>query len=79
MIQSYEQSMSELLSGSEHQKVVNGIFTAEEIIEEKVRKLNEEIEKNYKQISEYNASIAEYRKDIRRIEERECIDGRYNY
>lgn len=79
ILQSYEQSMGELLSGSEHQRVLNGIFTAEEIIEEKVRKLNEEVEEHFWQISRYNTDIAEYRREILRIKERECEHGRYDY
>ena len=43
------------------------------------RKRNNEIEECYRQISEYNDSIAECRREIRRIEEREREYGRYRY
>lgn len=79
IVQSYEQNMGELLSGSDQQKVINGMFTAEETIEEKVRKLKEEIEEHYRQIAEYNAKIADCRSKIRSIEERERANDRYNY
>lgn len=79
IIQSYEQSMSDLLSGSDYYTVVDGMLTAEEIIKEKIRRLNEEIEEHSREISKYNSNIEKYRREIQRIEEREREYGRYDY
>lgn len=79
IVQSFEQGMNELLSGSEQKSVFDGLIVAEETVAEKIRRLNNEIEECYRQISEYNDSIAECRREIRRIEEREREYGRYRY
>lgn len=79
IIQRYEQSMGELLSGSDQQNVFHGLVVAKETISEKIRKLDSGIEEHHRQIRECNNGIAKCKQEIRRIEERERSYGGYYY